>query len=278
MIKVRVPLRICLAGGGTDLPSYYTSYGGLVISASIDRYIYLEMKESVADITIHSDVRGGTGLGSSGALTVGMVKTLFPHLTPYQVAEKAYDIERNTLKQPVGKQDQFMAAYGGVRCLGVSTSGRVTVTDLHPDEEVITKLESRLILFDTGITRSASKILTLQDKPSPQMINSLRVIHALAHQVRAHIKAGDLDFLGHAMHEHWQRKKRISTLMSNDQIDQAYEAGIKAGALGGKIVGAGGGGFLLFYTHDKEALIKAMKPFKYKHTPFNFTYIGAHLL
>jgi D-glycero-alpha-D-manno-heptose-7-phosphate kinase len=328
-VHVRVPLRICLAGGGTDLPVYYMHHGGLVISAGINKHIYIKVSDITRPrykgakyivltkdysycgdkldeithgiireclrryespdnlniaITVTGDVPGGTGLGSSGALTVGLLRALDAFymrthrtMTARYLAETAYNIERFYLGQPVGVQDQYMAAFGGpVRVLSIAQNGTVNTHNILADSSA--ELKKRLFLFSTGITRKASDILARQDKvDNVNNINRLKEIHEIAEMSLGALTLRDLDAFGSLMDAHWEAKKQIDPAMTTPEIDLAYRDAILARALGGKVVGAGGGGFLLFYTHYPEYLREAMKKHNMPELPFKFSNKGAEI-
>ena len=306
MIITRSPLRISLGGGGTDLPSYYLEHGGFVISAAIDKYVYItlhrifrpelivkysrmEAVERVADLhhpivrealrmvlgddvsylemTSMSDIPAGTGLGSSGSFTTALLTALHTMnstvLGRQDLAEQACHIEIDRLGEPIGKQDQYISAYGGVQCMHFGTDGTVTVEPLAASAETLYNLEDNLVLFFTGYTRSASALLQEQDTKSKQkdtgMTQNLHFIKDLGIESRKAFECGDVRAFGEIMHVHWEHKKKRSAGMSNPNIDEWYEAGRKSGALGGKLIGAGGGGFLMFYAEDKARLREAMK-------------------
>lgn len=323
MIITRTPLRISLGGGGTDLPSYYSRHGAMVISAAINRYIYVgvnrtftrdyiikyaetERRESVEDIAhpiirealrAHpvgpalelvslADIPAGTGLGSSGSFTVGLLRALYAfkreHITAHHLAEEACDIEINKLGRPVGKQDQYIAAFGGLCCLDLDTDGRVTVSPLRIPVTALHDLEERLLLFFTGYARSADDQLREQrDRSSvgdETMLANLDRVAALGQQVRETLEAGDTHGFARLLHEHWQGKRRRSSGMSSEAIDRWYEVGIAHGALGGKLVGAGGGGFLLFYAEDTQALRTAMLGEGLDEVRFSFDLDGSTVI
>ncbi len=305
MIITRSPLRISLGGGGTDLPSYYGEYGGFVISAAIDKYVYITLHQTFVEdliikysqmervntvndikhplirealrmeavdpqyleITSMSDIPAGTGLGSSGSFITALLHalhTLKKHIVPkQQLAEQACDIEINRLQEPVGKQDQYIAVFGGITCFTFENGGGVQVESLALSEECLMDLEDNLGLFFTGYTRSASSILREQDTQSraqdDAMIRNLHCVKEFGIRSRAALEKGDLRTFASIMHEHWEYKKQRSKSMSNPQIDEWYDLALQNGALGGKLIGAGGGGFLMFYTEDKTRLRRVMR-------------------
>lgn len=305
MIVTRTPLRIPLGGGGTDLPSYYRCYGGFLVSAAINKYVYITVNkrfdESVRvnysrtetvdsaeaiehplvresmrllglrrglEIVSMADLPSNTGMGSSGSFTVGLLQALHCYkreaVTPQQLAEEAYHIEAEVLGEPVGKQDQYIAAFGRVTAFEIDPSGQVEATPLDLPEEVIEQLESDLMLFYTGIQRPASEVLSDQrqalDEGQAEAARSLHQIKTIGCQVMSALQAGDLSQFGALLHAHWEAKRKTSTKISNAAVDRWYEIGRANGALGGKLMGAGGGGFLMFYcpSRDKARLRQAL--------------------
>lgn len=323
MIITRTPLRISIGGGGCDLPSYYERRGGLVISAAINKYVYIAINDtftddylikysnmervaSVADIRhpivreallAHgigpskeivsvADIPAGTGLGSSGTFTVGLLRALYAykreHITAGALAEEACAIEIDRLGHPVGKQDQYIAAYGGLTCFEFEQDGRVTTSPLSISNAVLHDLEERLLLFFTGYSRNAGSILADQNRRTQasdeEMLESLDRTHALGRGIKAALEAGDPLGFASLMNEHWISKRTRSSGMSNDAIDAWYRVGIEAGALGGKLVGAGAGGFLLFYAKDVASVRAAMQHEGLREIRFFFDHDGAAVL
>lgn len=325
MIVSRAPTRITLGGGGTDLASYYTKFGGFLIAAGINKYCTIlatrrfynsirlsysaaEMVDRVEDIKhpifkaalkmmhidsrieLHStaDVPAGSGLGSSSSFTVALLNALHAYNRDYvnqrQLAEEACRVEIDILHEPIGKQDQFMAAYGGLTCLTFEKNGEIIVESLHISDEMIEQLENSLLLFFTGNERSASEILSEQDTRSiaadPEMLENLHKTKAIGLETRKYLENGDLNMLGELFNVHWQNKKKRSKVMSNPKIDEAYEIALKNGALGGKLIGAGGGGFLMFYCENgtKPKLIQAMQKVGLRWERFRFDHDGAKLM
>lgn len=323
MIIARSPLRITLGGGGTDLPSYYRGHEGFVISAAIDRYVYvtvmrpfkegiylkysqLEQVERITEvrhpiirealqlvgfrtpqveITTLADIPAGTGLGSSGSFTTALLKALHAHrrrhLGQEELAQLACHIEIDRLGEPVGKQDQYIAAYGGLTCFTFRQDDTVDVQPLAVDMNTLFDLEDNLLLFFTGFSRSASGILKDQHVRSQQqdagMLDNLHYVKALGYRSRDALVAGDTLRFGELMHEHWEHKKKRSGGMSNPQIDAWYELGLRNGAVGGKLVGAGGGGFLMFMARDRKRLLEAMAGAGLEQVRFKFDFEGTRL-
>jgi D-glycero-alpha-D-manno-heptose-7-phosphate kinase len=316
----RAPLRISLGGGGTDLPSYYSEHGGFLVAAAIDKYVYMLthnvfqrrfrmkysqleevdeiceirhpiLRESLMrhwngtplEIASVADVPAGTGMGSSGAYTVCLLKnlTLARHtsITPEELAEAACEIEMGALGEPVGKQDPYVAAHGGICRYTFRLDGRVEVEPLELAPEVLRRLREQLLLFYTGEARTASRILADQDRRSKAgeqaMTENLDRIKDLGYRVCGLLEACDLEGYAELMHEHWQHKRRRSPGMSDEHIDRLYEITRSNGAIGGKLVGAGGGGFLLVYSRRPEDTRQAMAAQLASELPFDFEFGGA---
>jgi D-glycero-alpha-D-manno-heptose-7-phosphate kinase len=324
MIIGRSPLRISIGGGGTDLPSYYLTHGGFVLSAAITQYVYvtfqltplkemvlrysqIERVKSVSEIkhpiirealkltgveppnlelVSVADIPAGTGLGSSGSFTTCLLKVLHKHKRHFihapDLAELACHIELNLLKEPIGKQDQYIAAFGGVTAFDFQKDGKVTATPLKASDEIIDLLEDNLVMVSTGYYRSASAVLKEQDDKSKKndqsMIDNLHYVKELGYRSREAIETGNLARYGEIMHEHWMHKKKRSPMMSNPDIDRWYALALEHGALGGKVIGAGGGGFLLFYTEEKAKLRAALKREGLMEIRFGFDYEGTKIL
>jgi D-glycero-alpha-D-manno-heptose-7-phosphate kinase len=324
MIIARSPLRITLGGGGTDLPSYYRDHEGFLVSAAIDKYVYvtvmrpftegiylkysqLEHVEQIADvkhpiirealqmlgfktpqveITTLADIPAGTGLGSSGSFTTALLKALYTHrkrhLHQEELAELACHIEIDRLGEPIGKQDQYIAAVGGVTCFTFHKDDKVTAVPLGISMDTMFDLEDNLLLFFTGFSRSASGILKDQQTKSQQndteMLNNLHYVKELGYRSKEALVTGNTALFGELMHEHWEHKKRRSGGMSNPKIDEWYELGMKNGAVGGKLVGAGGGGFLMFMAQDRKRLRDAMTSSGLEEVRFKFDFEGAKVV
>lgn len=323
MIIVRSPLRITLGGGGTDLPSYYQDHGGFVISAAINKYVYVTINESFrhkislkyskvedvdrvdqvehpvirealkligipgsVDIDTISDIPQGTGMGSSGSFTTALLQALHVFrkqvVTRKDLAEEAFHIEHDALGQHCGKQDQYIAAVGGVTCFDFQQDGDVTFKSLAIGQEALANLEDSLLLFFTGYARSASGILADQDIKSKQndstMIENLHYTKQLGLQSRDALQSGDLPGFAALMHEHWLHKRTRSGGMTNDHIDELYQLALANGAKGGKLVGAGGGGFLMLYTEDKARLRRAMYGAGLREVRIQFDFGGTSIM
>jgi len=324
MIIARSPLRISLGGGGTDLPSYYKKYGGFLLAAAIDKYVYATvlrpfspgvylkyskiehvnhindvqhpiirevLKEMKLDtpqieITTLTDIPAGTGLGSSGSFTTALIKGLFTHyrreIHAQELAELACKIELENLKEPIGKQDQYIAAFGGITSFTFDKDGEVIPENLKISTDTLHNLADNLLLFFTGISRSASSILLDQDKRSinndSEITKNLHYIKELGLQSRDALIAGELENFGHLMNEHWEHKRIRSSGMTNDFIDDVYNKALQNGAVGGKLVGAGGGGFLMFYASDRSKLRAAMNKCNLEEVRFSFDYEGTKII
>jgi D-glycero-alpha-D-manno-heptose-7-phosphate kinase len=323
MLITRTPLRISLGGGGTDLPSYFRQFGGMVVSAAINKYVYiginrtyaadyllkyseLERVHDVADIqhpiirealTSHpigpyleivslADIPAGTGLGSSGTFTVGLLKAIYAfkreHVVSGVLAEEACSIEIDHLSRTVGKQDQYIAAFGGLTCLEFCKDDEVRVSPLRISNQTLHDLEERLLLFFTGYARNAESMLEDQKSRLEQgdraMLDNLHAIATIGAQVREALERGDTHGFGALMHEHWERKRRRTSGMTTSNIDGWYAAGRANGALGGKLVGAGAGGFLMFYASDPIALRAAMAHEGLAELRFAFDHDGSTVI
>jgi D-glycero-alpha-D-manno-heptose-7-phosphate kinase len=324
MILARSPLRITLGGGGTDLPTYYKHFGGSLISAAIDKYVYvaitptfleqmliryskiewvddrreikhpiirealdlLQVDDPNLEITTIADIPAGTGLGSSGSFTTALLKALIKHkrlfVEPRELAEMACHIEIERLGEPVGKQDQYIAAYGGLTCFDIAEDGTVEASALQIRAATQTRLSDHLLLFSTGFRRSAGDILEEQDSRTRQgddeMIDNLHHVKRLGEESRQALEEGDLNHFGGLLDQHWQLKKKRSGEMSNSDINRWYEQAMLHGALGGKLIGAGGGGFLMFYTPDPPRLRKAATDMGLVELRFSFDFEGTKLL
>ena len=322
MILVRSPLRISLGGGGTDLPSYYKDNEGFLIAAAINKYVFVsimnpftngytlkysefENVENIEDIkhpiirealrlgfkknleiTTLADLPSGTGLGSSGSFTTCLLKALYANssknLHPNELAELACDIEINKLKEPIGKQDQYIAAFGGISSFNFNKDESVEVKSLNISNDTLFDLEDNLMLFFTGYSRSAGKILKDQETKSKQndedMLNNLHKVKKLGYESKKALESGDTKKFGELMHEHWENKKKRSGGMSNPKINDWYDIAMQNGAIGGKLVGAGGGGFLMFMAHDRNKLRKALTTAGMEEVRFNFDFEGTKTL
>lgn len=320
VIFSRAPLRISLGGGGTDLPSYYSEHGGFLVSGAIDKYVYMlthtvfqrryRMKYSSTEevdtieeiqhpilrevllrhwrgnpleIASVADVPAGTGMGSSGAFTVCLLKGLAharrAAVAPGPLAEAACEIEIDVLKEPVGKQDQYVAAHGGICAYTFNPDGSVEVEPLEVTEQTLRKLRDNLLLFYTGEARSAAAVLSDQDQRSKEgdqeMLDNLHATKEMGYRSRDLLLSGDLESYAELMHEHWENKRRRSPGMASEHIDSLYTLARRSGAIGGKLVGAGGGGFLLVYAERPADTRQAMAAGGAQELVFDFEFSGA---
>jgi D-glycero-alpha-D-manno-heptose-7-phosphate kinase len=246
----------------------------------------LDFRTPQIEITTLADIPAGTGLGSSGSFTTALLKALSVHrrrlLQPAELAELACEIEINRLGEPIGKQDQYIAALGGVTCLTFCADGRVEAQPLKLSTDALFNLEDDLLLFFTGFSRSAGDILadqkTRTEVHDERMIQNLNDVKDLGFRSQSALESGRTRDFGALLHEHWEHKKRRSGGMSNPQIDEWYELGRKNGAIGGKLVGAGGGGFLMFYAEDHRRLREAMSRAGLAEVRFRFDFEGTKVL
>jgi D-glycero-alpha-D-manno-heptose-7-phosphate kinase len=238
------------------------------------------------EITTLADIPGGTGLGSSGSFTTALLKALYSFerrlLLPGDAARLACELEIERLARPVGKQDQYIAAYGGITCFEFDKSGEVRAEPLQLSQSTVHELEDHLLLFFTGFSRSASDILKDQDQKTKQadasMVANLDYVKELGYRSRKAFETGNLNTFGEIMHEHWERKRKRSSGMSNPKIDEWYELGRNAGAIGGKLVGAGGGGFLMFYAPEPQKVRSAMAAAGLEEVRFRFDFDGTRVV
>jgi len=238
------------------------------------------------EITSLADIPAGTGLGSSGSFTTALLKAFHTHkknlVHPAELAEQACQIELEKLREPIGKQDQYIAAYGGITCFKFMPDGQVEAWPLKISEETLYNLEDNLLLFFTGYSRPASKILKEQDNKSKHaekaMVENLHFVKELGKQSQMALESDDLNEFARLMDVHWQRKKERSKSMSNPDINAWYDYAMANGALGGKIIGAGGGGFLMFYANHKARLRHAMREKGLTEVRFRFDFEGTKIL
>jgi len=331
MLIARAPVRVSFAGGGTDFESYYARFGGLVVSAAIDKYFYVfltvtrrgniqimssdyqtfhrqsadedmlwdgdlalpravlnhfNIREGLS-MFLASQIPPGTGLGSSSTVTGSIIKALSSllglGLSKREVAELACTIEIEKLGMPIGKQDQYATAYGGVNAITFSRDG-VYVEPLVLSPETLEGLESNVLLFYTGAARDAARTLLEQDQAvregDPTVLESLHAIKAMANETRRCLEAGTLGVFGEILHASWQQKKRLAQGISNPRIDEYYEVARSNGAIGGKITGAGGGGFLMLYCEPgtTPSVTEALERMGLKRMDFSIDFDGARIL
>ena len=238
------------------------------------------------EISSIADLPSGTGLGSSGSFTTALLKALYAyrhrHINPEELAELACAIEIDRLKEPIGKQDQYIASVGGITCFAFHKDNSVTFAPLKISRETFHKLEDNLLLFFTGFSRSASEILKDQHikskKNDVDMLNNLHFVKEIGYLSKDALESGNTDKFGELMHQHWEHKKKRSGGMSNQDIDTWYETALKNGAIGGKVVGAGGGGFLMFMAHDAAKLRSSMTESGLQEVRFKFDFEGAKVI
>jgi D-glycero-alpha-D-manno-heptose-7-phosphate kinase len=238
------------------------------------------------EITTLADIPAGTGLGSSGSFTTALLKALYTHqrkaIHSQELAEIACHIELDRLREPVGKQDQFIAAFGGITCFTFHQDQRVEVQPLRVSTQTMFDLEDNLLLFFTGFNRAAGGILNDQEVRSQagesEMLGNLDYVKTLAYRSKDCLETGDLVRFGELMHEHWEHKKRRSRNISNPKIDEWYSLAMRNGAIGGKLVGAGGGGFLMFYAADRNRLRQAMTKAGLEEVRFRFDFEGTKVV
>jgi len=276
-------------------PGIFLKYSKLERVECVDEVQHPIIREAIrmlcfntpqVEITTLADIPAGTGLGSSGSFSTALLKALHAHrrrlLHPNELAELACEIEINRLGEPIGKQDQYIAAYGGVTCFTFNPDGSVDAEPLRVSMDVLFELEDSLLLFFTGYSRSASSLLKDQkirtEQADREMLENLHYVKELALRSRRALESGDAAQLGELLHEHWEHKRRRSDGMSNPQIDEWYELGRRNGAIGGKLVGAGGGGFLMFYTEDQRRLRRAMAKAGLEEVRFRFDFEGTKVL
>jgi D-glycero-alpha-D-manno-heptose-7-phosphate kinase len=246
----------------------------------------LGFKTPQVEITTLADIPAGTGLGSSGSFSTALLKALYAHrrrlLHPSELAELACEIEIDRLGEPIGKQDQYAAAYGGVTCFHFNRDDTVHACPLKASMGSLFELEDNLLLFFTGFARAAGSILQDQKRRSEEsdaaMLENLHFVKELGFRSLQALESGNNGLFGELLHEHWEHKKRRSDGMTNPQIDEWYDLGKKNGAVGGKLVGAGGGGFLLFYSHDHMRLRNAMSKAGLEEVRFRFDFEGTKVL
>lgn len=276
-------------------PGLIVKYSGVERAASRDEVRHPIVREALKlagieetglEIASMADIPAGTGLGSSGSFATALLAALHAFrggdVGPARLAEQACEIEMVRLAEPVGRQDPYIATHGGVTAFEFAPDDRVTVSPLPLSPASLARLEEGLALFFTGFSRAASTVLKEQDDRSRtgdlEMLDNLRVVKEIGQRSRAALETGDLAGFGRLMHEHWDWKKKRSSAMSSPRIDAWYELGRRHGALGGKLVGAGGGGFLLFCCEDRARLRAALDGTGLREVPFRFEREGTKVL
>ena len=279
----------------TFVPELIVKYSKLERVASASQLEHPIIREAFAllgldgrslEVTSMADIPGGTGLGSSGSFTTALLKLLHAAkknlISPAELAEQACHIELERLGEPIGKQDQYIAAVGGITAFTFHRDGRVEYRPCQITEETLFNLEDNLLMFFTGYSRSASAILKDQNDRSKKhdaaMLDNLHFTKDLGYQSLAALEGANLEEFARLMDVHWQRKKSRSTGMSNDRINEWYDHAMAHGALGGKLIGAGGGGFLMFYAADKTRLRHAMREKGLQEVRFRFDFEGTKVV
>ena len=298
MIITRTPFRFTLGGGGTDLPSYYSRFGGLIFTAAIDKYMFIAVNRPIVDDLVRvkysssetvenvsqlkhelahaalehlgipnaieiismADIPAGTGLGSSSCYMVGLLNGLYALKRDFrsvaEIAETACHLEMNVLKKPIGKQDQYVAAFGGLPILEIERDGKVRVRQARVDFATMDELNRNTLIFYTGTSRAADSILRDQDnavqRDDPKVTDLLHTIKGIGYEIIEALETGNLDRFGLLMDEHWQAKINLSSKIADIRLHKIYEVAKANGALGGKVTGAGGGGFFVLYTSNRH--------------------------
>ncbi len=325
MIITSTPFRITLGGGGTDLPSYYSKYGGFIFAAGINKYMFINVNRPIVDDLVRvkytkseivdhtnqlqheiakealkmmgvenaieiisiADIPAGTGLGSSSCYAVGLLNALHTMKREYmslqKLAEDACDLEINKLGKPIGKQDQYIAAFGGLTVLDIEKEGIVHVRKANVSNATIDDLNRNMLMFYTRTSRSADEILSEQSKGAKKdkknVVDSMHYIKELGYKILDAVESGNITDIGLMFDQHWQYKKRISIKMTNPHFDKIYEIAKENGALGGKISGAGGGGFFLFYVEEKRSKFREeMKKLELREMRYRFDFEGTKVL
>lgn len=325
MIVTRTPFRVTLGGGGTDLPSYYSKYGGFIFSAAIDKYMFVDVNRPAVDDLIRlkyskteivenlneiqhevareilrmmhiekgieissvADISAGTGLGSSSCYAVGLLNAIHTlkrdHVSLQVLAEEDFKIEAEILKRPIGKQDPYMAAFGGLTVLEIGVGGDVKVRQAKVSYETADDLNKNMLLFFTGKARNADAILAEQSSAikdnKKEVVESMHYIKELGYKILEAVESNNLREVGILFDAHWQHKKKISDKMSNPEFDKIYATAKKNGAVGGKISGAGGGGFFTFYVDENHGKFREiMKSLGLREMRYRFDFSGSKVL
>lgn len=331
LLIARAPVRISFGGGGTDLPAYYTQFGGAVLSTAINRYVYTFISQGATealqiissdfrmfyrheageditadgelglaktvlsefnqlegvDVFLASQIPPGTGLGGSGAVAVSMITALAAwhrrEMSHEEIAAMACDISINKLRLPSGKQDEYGSAMGGLNQI-MFTRDKTTVTPVAVPPETLATLQRRIMLFFTGKSRDSEKILRSQSDASREQdretLERMHRIKALGQDMLAALETSQLDEFADLLHQSWLQKRGVTSDITNDAIDRAYATARSQGALGGKITGAGGGGFLMLYCHEaqQDAVTRSLRALHLRRMDFCFDFDGAQVL
>ncbi|MBN2021098.1 MAG: hypothetical protein JW749_12845 [Sedimentisphaerales bacterium] len=325
MIIIRTPFRFTLGGGGTDLPAYYSRFGGFIFAAGINKYMFINLNRPVVDDLIRikytksetvesrddiqheiaraamemtgvensleivsmADVPAGTGLGSSSCYAVGLLNAIHTmkreHIPLERLAEEACRLEIDVLKKPIGIQDQYMAAFGGLTVLDIDKDGRVGIRPANVSEETIDDLNKNLLMFYTSTQRDANKILAEQSKGADSnkknVVENMHYIKDIGLKILAAVESGNITDVGLLFDKHWEYKKKISNKMSSPRFDEIYSIARQNGALGGKISGAGGGGFFVFYVENNHSRFReVMKMQGLREMRYRFDFEGTKVL
>jgi D-glycero-alpha-D-manno-heptose-7-phosphate kinase len=325
VIVSRAPFRFSLGGGGTDLPAYYQQYGGFVVSAAIDSYMYVtanrrfypsirlaysetEIVDDVAairhpifreglkmcgiasgiELTSVADLPSNSGLGSSSSFTVALLNALHTYKRQFvsseRLAREACELEMERLGEPVGKQDQYIAAFGNVTALTIASDGSVQVEPVPVGEAVLDELRSNLLVVYSGVERPAKVVLAEQGQrvrsADQATLDAMHRIKALGRDVYELLVRGDVDRYGELLDEHWQHKRRLASKMTDAALDEHYEVARRAGAIGGKLIGAGGGGFFMFYVRpaERRRVWETLAARGLRELGFHFDLDGARIL
>lgn len=325
MIITRTPFRFTLGGGGTDLPTYYSKYGGFIFAAAINKYMFINLNRPIVDDLVRvkytrsemvkhrddlkhdiakeamrmmnidnaievismADVPAGTGLGSSSCYAVGILNGLHvmkrDHINLYDLANEACDLEINRLGKPIGKQDQYMAAFGGLTVLDIGKDGTVKVKNANISDSTRDDLNRNILMFYTNTSRNADKILNEQSKGVKEdkrnVVKNMHYIKELGYKILESVERGNITDVGLMFDKHWKYKKKISSKMSNPHFDMIYKNAKEYGALGGKITGAGGGGFFIFYVEERlNRFREKMKELGLREMRYRFDLEGTKVL
>jgi D-glycero-alpha-D-manno-heptose-7-phosphate kinase len=295
LVAAAIDKYVYISVNRTFVPDLLVKYSELERVKNAANLVHPIIRESLSEMGLNgtymeivsmADIPGGTGLGSSGSFTTALLKALHAYkrhlIHPEKLAEAACHIEIERLHEPIGKQDQYISAFGGLTCFKFQKNGKVEAEPLHINEETLFSLEDNLLLFFTGYSRSASSILKEQDQKSKQqdqsMIDNLHYVKEMGYLSKECLEDGDLRGFAEILHKHWHHKKERSQGMSNPEIDKWYELAMQNGALGGKLIGAGGGGFLMFYSEEKSQLRKVLGRSGLKEVRFRFDLEGTKLI